>query len=155
MKLRYALLIALACLVAAPFAQASPVDPSIILNKKGGDATVFSKNSVTDPLVITLNSQGLLPTEYLDYTGPTQQNLYIALAGSLPFEQFDCVSNIFTGFDAVSTVGTPFSDDVELEFLGTLQAGTYSIEIASTPEPATIFLLLTGGAMLIGFGRKW
>ncbi len=156
MKLRYALLIALACLFAAPFAQASPVDPSVIVNKKGGDAITFSKNSITDPLVITLNAQGLLPLEYIDYTGPTRQNLYIALAGSLPFETFTCgPSNIFTGCDLVSTVGTAFSDDVELKFLGTLTAGTYGIQVSSAPEPATILLLLTGGAMLIGFGRKW
>ncbi|HEV2420280.1 MAG TPA: PEP-CTERM sorting domain-containing protein [Candidatus Acidoferrales bacterium] len=157
MKLRYLLLVAFALIVPAQFANASPVDPTIIVNRLvGGDALTFSSNSITNPLVITLNSQGLLPTEDLDYTGPATTNLFIALADSLPFEAFDCgPSNIFTGCKFISTVGTPFSNDVEIELLGPLDPGYFSIEVTATPEPGTIVLLLTGGVLLVGLGRRW
>lgn len=160
MKLRYLLLFALALIVPIGHANASPVDPSVIITKckttSGCDAITFSMNSVTDPLVITLNSQGLLPTEVLDYTGPTKTDLYIALADSLPYEDFDCpITNAFRGCDTVSTVGTPFSDDVELKLLGPLLPGLYTIEVTATPEPSAMLLLLTGGALLIGLGRRW
>ena len=161
MKLRYLLLIAIALVIPAQFASATPVDPTIIVNKLvGGDAITFSSNGSgapgqADPLVITLNSQGLLPTEDLDYTGPAQQNLYIALADSHPFEAFDCgPSNVFTGCKFLSTVGTAFSNDVEIELLGPLTPGFFSIEVTATPEPGTIVLLATGGLLLIGLGRK-
>ncbi|HKF52854.1 MAG TPA: PEP-CTERM sorting domain-containing protein [Candidatus Acidoferrales bacterium] len=154
MKLRHLLLVAFALVVPAQFASASPVDPTVIINKiLGGDAITFSTNSVTNPLVITLNSQGLLPQEDLDYTGTkTLTNFSIALADSLPFEEFDCQSNVFTGCKFVSTVGTPFSNDVEIEFLGPLTPGLFSIEVTPTPEPGTIVLLLTGGVLLAGLG---
>lgn len=156
MKLRYLLFVAFALLALSQFASASPVDPTIIVNKlTGGDALTFSSNSISSPLVIALSSQGLLPTEDLDYTGPAQQNLFIALAGSLPFEAFDCgPSNVFTGCKFISTVGTNFSNDVEIELLGPLTPGFFSIEVTATPEPGTIVLLLTGGVLLIGLGRR-
>lgn len=158
MKLRYLLLIAIVLVVPAQFASASPVDPTVIINRVSiGDAITFSSNSITNPLVIMLNSQGLLPSTDLDYTGPAQQNLFIALAGSLPFEAFDCgKSNVFTGgCKFISTVGTTFSNDVEIEFLGPLEPGFFTIEVDATPEPGTIVLLLTGGVLLIGLGRRW
>jgi len=158
MKLmRNLLLIAIALIVPAGVANATPTgDPSVIINRVStGDAITFSSNSLTNPLVITLNSHGLLPTEDLDYTGSAQNNFFIALAGSLPFEQFSCQSNVFTGCDFISTVNTQFSNDVELEFLGPLNPGMFTIEVTSTPEPGTIVLLLTGGVLLIGLGRRW
>lgn len=156
MKLRYLLLVAFALIVPTQFASASPVDPTIIVNKLiGGDAITFSMNSISDPLVIALNSQGLLPTVDLDYTGPAQQNLFIALSGSLPFEAFDCgPSNVFSGCKFISTVNTQFSNDVEIELLGPLTPGFFSVEVTATPEPGTIILLATGGLLLIGLGRK-
>jgi hypothetical protein len=156
MKLRCALVIAAALLIPAGFASASPIDPSVIINHcLACDAITFSSNSITNPLVITLNSQGLLPTEEFDYTGPATTDLFVALADSLPYEDFNCpATDAFRGCDIVSTVGTPFSDDVELKLLGPLDPGMYTIEVTATPEPSTMLLLLTGGALLIGLGRR-
>lgn len=164
MKLRYALLIALACLFAAPFAQASPVDPSVIVNKKGGDpiftgsftvtldsdggADITFTNGLDVPITqLTIQFTGVpIPTtsscggtaflkceiETAAITGPhTVTEDFIFLDGDiLPGEGFEFVAAGFTGANPNATIST-------------------------TPEPATIFLLLTGGAMLIGFGRKW
>jgi hypothetical protein len=154
MKLRFLLFVALALMIPVGFASATPVDPSVIINGGPHDATTFSMNSVTDPLVIMLNAQGLAPLESFEYTGTkTLTKLYVQLDGALPLEEFDCVSNIFKecgGFN------TGVSDDEGLIFEdGTLtQDEQFTVEVA-TPEPATIVLLLTGGLLLIGFGRKW
>lgn len=155
MKLRYALLVALALVFSAQFAKATPVDPSVIINRSPLDATTFSMNSVTNPLLITLNSQGMAPLESFEYTGATTlTKLYVELDGALPLEQFDCISDIFTGCGSFSTGA---GDEVGLVFEdGRLVPGElFSVQVAALPEPATIVLLLTGGALLIGFGRKW
>lgn len=156
MKLRFALLVAAALIIPAGFANADPVgnDPSVIINHSSTDATIFSKNSVTDPLVITLNSQGLAPVESFEYIGTKSLNkLYVQLDGALQLEQFDCVSNIFSGCGSFNTGN---NNDVGLIFEdGTLSHDeTFTVAVA-TPEPGTIALVLTGGALLMGFGRRW
>ena len=157
MKLRCALLVAAAFALFIPvgFASASPVDPSVIINHcLLCDATTFSMNSVNDPLVIMLNSEGLAPTETFEYTGAkTLTRLYVELVGALPLEQFDCVSDIFTGCGSFNTgvtneVGLIFED-------GKLTQDEFFTAAVGTPETGTIVLLLTGGALLIGLGRKW
>lgn len=153
MKLRYALLIAFALVFSAQFANATPVDPSVIINRTSLDATTFSTNSVSNPLIITLNSQGFAPLQTFQYTGTTPlTQLFVELDGALPLEQFDCVSNIFTG---CGTFNTGVGDEVGLIFKdGTLfPDDLFSAEVTA-PEPATLLLLLTGGAMLLGFARK-
>jgi hypothetical protein len=158
MKLRCALLVAfaLALLIPVGFASASPVDPSVIINHCiVCDATTFSTNSVTHPLVIMLNSQGLAPLETFEYTGTAPlTKLYVELDGALPLEEFDCLSNIFTGCGSFSTgvgneVGLIFEDG------RITHDETFTAQVTPNPEPATIVLLLTGGALLIGLGRRW
>jgi hypothetical protein len=152
-KLRYLLLFALALTIPAGFVHANPVDPSVIINKTSSDATTFSMNSVNDPLVIMLNSQGLASLQSFEYIGTAPlTKLFVELDGTLPLEQFDCVSNIFTECGSFSTgVG----DEVGLIFEdGTLsQNEMFTVEVA-TPEPGTMVLLLTGALPLIGFGRR-
>lgn len=155
MKLRCALLFALALLIPAGLASASPVDPSVIINHCiFCDASTFATNSVTSPLVIMLNSQGLAPLQTFEYTGTaTLKKLYVELVGALPLEQFDCLSDIFTGCGSFNTgvnneVGLIFED-------GTLSHDEVFTAEVGTPEPGTIVLLLTGGALLIGLARRW
>lgn len=157
MKLRCALLGALALLIPAGLASASPIDPSVIINHcVVCDATTFTMNSVTDPLVITLNSQGLAPSQTFEYTGTaTLTKLYVELVGALAREEFDCQSNIFTG--GCGSFSTGVGNDVGLIFEGgrLTHDEDFTAIVTPAPEPGTIVLLLTGGALLIGLGRRW
>jgi hypothetical protein len=155
MKLRCLLLIAVALIIPAGFASATPVDPSVIINGGPKDATTFSMNSVTDPLVITLNAEGLAAIESFEYTGAkTLTKLYVQLDGALPLEEFDCVSDIFTGCGGFNT---GVSDDEGLIFEdGKLYHDElFTAEVAAAPEPGTVVLVLTGSLLLIGLGRRW
>jgi hypothetical protein len=163
MKLRCALLIALACLFAAPFANASPVDPSVIINKKGGDPLFTGLFNVTldsDGGADITFTNGLnvpitqLTIQFTDVPAPTTLscggNAFLACKTEIAITSLHTltVDFIFTGGDILPGEGFTF---MAAGFEGANPTAT----ISGTPEPATIFLLLTGGAMLIGFGRKW
>jgi hypothetical protein len=156
LKMLYVLLAGLGLFLSASAAFAGPVDPTVIINKKDpSTVTTFSSNSVTDPLVINL-VDGLASLEGFEYTGTkTLTELFIQLDGALTDEQFACVSNIFTGCGAFSTgsgdeVGLIFSD-------GKITSGEeFTVAVtSSTPEPAPIVLVLTGGLLLAGLSRRW
>lgn len=153
MKLRYVWLFALVLVIPAGFANATPVDPSVIINRTPLDATTFSVNSVTHPLVIMLNAQGMASLQSFEYTGTNPlTKLFVELDGALPLEQFDCISDIFTG---CGSFNTGVSDEVGLIFKdGTLSHNEMFTVAVATPEPSTIILLLTGGLPLIGLGRR-
>lgn len=156
MKLRYLLLIAIAVIIPAQFASASSADPTVIVNRCNDcDAVMFSSNSALDPLVVTLNSQGLFPSETFEYTGTkTLTELFVELVGATTGEQFFCKSDIFTG--PCGSFVTGLSDADGLIFTGgsLTHDELFTLEVA-TPEPGTIVLLLTGGVLLIGLGRRW
>jgi hypothetical protein len=155
LKLFGVLLAGLGLLLSAGAAFAGPVDPTVIINKKDpSTVTTFSSNTVTDPLVINL-VDGLASLEGFEYTGKTTlSKLFVQLDGALTDEQFACESTIFTGCGAFSTgsgdeVGLIFSD-------GKITSGEeFTVEVTSTPEPAPIVLLLTGGLLLAGLSRRW
>lgn len=160
--MRHLLLFAIVLLIPAGLTYANPVDPSVIINR-GGDPTSFSTNSITDPLVIDLNSQGLAAPQSFQYTGTaTLTELFVVLDEVIPGEQFFCQSDIFTGpcgsfIPAAGADGD--KDELGLIFtLGTggtglMQNDVFSVAVA-TPEPGTMILLLTGALPLIGFGRR-
>ena len=167
MKLRHLLLFALVLLIPVGLTYANPVDPSVIINRAGGDLKTFSMNSAADPLVIDLNSQGLAPLQDFQYTGTaTLTELFVVLDEVIPGETFFCQSDIFTGpcgsFIPVPGAGADGDHD-ELGFIFTLGPGDtglmqddiFSVQVAApTPEPGTIILLLTGALPLFGFGRR-
>lgn len=164
MKLRYVLLIALACLFAAPFAQASPVDPSVIINKKGGDP-VF-----TGSFNVTLDSDGGADIVFTNGLNTAITGLTIQFTGVPIPTTNSCGGTAFANCAIeIAAITGPHSVTEDFIFSGGdilpgegfefiaagFEGANSSATISSTPEPATIFLLLTGGAMLIGFGRKW
>lgn len=153
-KLRYLLLSALVLLVPAGLAHATPVgDPSVVINRVPVDATTFTMNSITDPLVIVLNGQGLSSIETFDYEGTAPlHELFVELEGALPLEQFNCVSDIFT---ACGSFNTGEANDIGLIFEdGTLSKGdTFTVEVAA-PEPGTMVLFLIGALALFGFAHR-
>ena len=135
----------------------NPMDPTVIINKTDPPMFIsFSKDTKTDPLTINL-VDGILPmTTYKWEGGSPLTTFYVALSDSLPFEPFDCSSNIFKKCEFISTVGTPLSNDVEFEFFGGGSISpqeSFTVAVA-TPEPGTIVLLATG-VLLIGLGRRW
>ena len=167
MKLRHLLLFALVLLIPAGLTYANPVDPSVIINRAGGDLVKFSMNSMADPLVIDLNNHGLTTSpDFFQYTGTaTLTELFVVLDEVIPGETFSCKSNIFTGdcesFIPMPGVGTDGDhDELGFEFtlgpggIGLMQNDVFSVQVA-TPEPGTIILLLTGAIPLIDpFARR-
>lgn len=162
MKTVLALMIGLGLALAANTAYATPagIDPSVIINKAGDptcDPTTtvcFSANSITDPLVITLDSQGLAPLEPFEYTGATTLNtLYVQLNGALPLEVFDCVSDIFTG---CGSFNTGISNDDGLIFEnGVLSANEEFTVQVSAPEPQSWILLALSMLGVFMLGMKY
>ncbi|HKV28859.1 MAG TPA: PEP-CTERM sorting domain-containing protein [Candidatus Acidoferrales bacterium] len=165
MKPKFALLVAVvvALLIPVGFANADPslADPTVIINKSldppcNAVACFDNTNSKANPLIVALVN-GLLPPTSFDYTGPGPlTSFFIAFSGALPFEPFTCSSDIFQSCGFVNTVNTPFSQDVELFFTnGTLNPGDgITAQVAATPEPGTIALLLTGCLPLFLLARK-
>lgn len=166
MKTLYALIIGLGLIFSANVARAdaSPVDPTVIINGvdpscSTSGVTCFATNSISNPIVMGLDSNGLLAPITFVYNGnSTLTELFVAFSDSLPFESFTCASNIFTSCGFVSTVGTPLSNDVELFFKGgELTSGEgFSVQVSPTPEPSAALLLLTGMLPIMIFGRnRW
>lgn len=166
MKLRYALLIALACLFAAPFAKATPVDPSVIINRSPLDATPF-----TGSFTVTLDSDGGANIVFQNALDVDITQLIIQFQVPLPTGLNTCSSDIFStcgvqnvAFDKQTDLltedfiftGGSISPNGDFSFSAAGFTGANpNVIVSDAPEPATILLLLTGGAMLIGFGRKW
>lgn len=160
MKFLLAIAAAIGILIPAGFATADPVpfDPTVVVNSTdptcGVDVICFSANSVSSPIIVALVN-GVLPAIQFKYTGTTPlTELFIALSDSLPFEEFGCTSNIFSSCDFISTVNTPLSADVELQFFnGTLDPGAGFTVAVVVPEPSSIVLMLTGffSLALMGF----
>lgn len=147
----YVLVIAL--LLSASAALASPIDPTVVINRAKDPSQSFSKNSEAHPLVVTLQN-GLLPIMSFDYTGEkTLTKLFIQLDGALQGEEFFCQSNIFKG--PCGSFSTGNAADVGLIFTkGKLLGGQGITMAVVTPEPGTLILLLTGAFPLIGFARR-
>jgi hypothetical protein len=160
MKLRYLLLFAMALIIPAGYANAGPIDPSVIINKcHSCDAISFTKNSVSNPIVLDLVN-GVLPPITYEWEGKSPLTvLYVALADPLPYEVFTCASDIFKKCEFVSTVGTVLNSDDEFEFYdGSLAVGgTFTAQVAPAPEPSTMLMLFIDGLALIGLQivYKW
>lgn len=167
MKFLLAIAAAIGILIPAGFATADPVpfDPTVVVNSTdptcGVDVICFSSNSVSNPIIVSLVN-GLLPAvqfEYANADGSTTglaplSELFIALGGALPFEEFGCSSDIFASCSFINTFNTSLSSDVELKFFnGTLDPGAGLTVAVVVPEPSSIVLMLTGffSLVLIGF----
>lgn len=165
MKLRYALLIAFALIFSTQFAKAAPVDPSVIINRSLLDATPF-----TGSFMVTLSNGGATVL-FENALNVDITQLIVQFEVPIPTGLNTCSSDIFSvcgvqilSFNSQTNLltedfifsGGSISPDEEFSFAAAGFTGANpNVGVSSTPEPATIVLLLTGGAMLIGFGRKW
>jgi hypothetical protein len=148
-----AFLLGLAFSTNAALGDPLPVDPTVIINKTHDPTEMFSTNSEADPLVITLNSQGVFPPVSFEYTGKTDlAELWIELDGPFLGEVFACHSNIFLVCDPYYA-----GSDSQGLFLkdGVITPQEDLTVQVATPEPTTLTLLLVSGVFLIGLGRKW
>ena len=175
MKLRYALLVAAAAalLIPAGFASADPVgDPSVIINRSPKDATPF-----TGSFNVTLDSDGGAEVTFENALSVDITGLIVQFQVPLPTGVNTCSSTIFktcgvqdisfntkTGFlteDFVFSGGSIPTEDSGLDpFFSFAAAGFVganpNVNISlPTPEPGTIALLLTGGLLMFGLGRRW
>jgi len=164
MKLRYALLIALAFMLSAGLAKADPVDPTVIINDPpaldvssrcpANAICLFGLPGVTPTIVLQLVN-GFLPPISFQYTGPTTSTFFVVLDDVLPGETFTCASN-FLSCSLVSTnIDILDGDSVMFAFTGTLNKDTTLTAAVSTPEPSLISQLLIGIVPLLFFGRKY
>lgn len=164
MKLRHLLLIAVALMIPAGFASATPAgDPSVIINRSPLDATPFT--GMFD-VALSQGSANVIFENALnvDITGLTVQFMV-----PFPTGVNTCSSDIFSscGVSFVSLAGKFVTEDfvfsggsISPDQMFSFAADGFiganpNVVISSTPEPGTIVLLLTGGLLLIGFGRKW
>ncbi|MHB8639028.1 MAG: hypothetical protein ACYDBL_04430 [Candidatus Acidiferrales bacterium] len=165
MKLRYALLIALALMLSAGLARANPVDPTVILNDPPdmdvssscpANAICIFGSSVIPPIIVLQLVKGFLPPISFQYTGPTTSTFFVVLDEVLPGETFTCSSN-FLSCSLITNIDVfDFDNDgVIFAFNGTLQTGTTLTAAVSTPEPSLISQLLIGIVPLFFFGRKY
>jgi len=159
LKLRYALLIALALVLSAGLAKAGPVDPTVILNDPPPAASSSScpENTIClfVPVAVLQLVNGFFPQTSFLYTGLTTTTFFVVLDDVLPGETFTCSSN-FLSCSLVST-GIDFldGDSVMFVFTGTIESGTALTVAVSTPEPSLISQLLIGIVPLFFFGRKY
>ncbi|MGH9864266.1 MAG: PEP-CTERM sorting domain-containing protein [Candidatus Acidiferrales bacterium] len=168
MKLRYALLIALALMFSAGLAKAGPVDPTVIIDDPPTppncqQVTCFSGNTIVLDLL-----NGFLPKTGFAYTGSsTLTTLFVVLDDVLPGEVFTCSSNIFLGPCKIGNTqgandddqGQEIDDDedsIEISFTGgSLKTNDgITAQVSPTPEPGTMVLLLSGVLPLFLIGRK-
>jgi hypothetical protein len=166
MKLRCAMLVAFALLIPAGFASASPIDPSVIINKFPVDATPF-----TGSFQVTLDSDGGANVIFENALDIDITELIVQFQVPLPTGLNTCSSDIFStcGVESVAFnsrtdlltedfvfTGGSISPDQTFSFAADGFIGANpNVNITTTPEPGTIALLLTGGALLIGLGRRW
>lgn len=165
MKAIYALVVGLALVLAANAAYASPdgTDPSVIINKtmnSGGPSDpLFETNSIQNPIIVTLDENGLSPIVTFTFDpGPndpqTLSNLFVELENAQPFEVFTCESDIFSGPCDSFNPYPPVTNAVGLEFtMGTVTAGE-SFDV-STPEPESWIMLVASMLGLFLFGMKY
>ncbi|MHB8755135.1 MAG: PEP-CTERM sorting domain-containing protein [Candidatus Acidiferrales bacterium] len=164
MKTLYALMLGLGLIFSASGARAdaAPVDPTVIINGLDPSCTTsgvtcFSSNSVSNPVAMALDPNGLLSPTIFVYNGTSNlDELFVIFSNPMPFEDFTCQSDIFSSCGFVSTVGTSLSDDVELFFKGgVLTPGEgFTVQVTPTPEPSALILLLTGMLPIMIFGGK-
>jgi hypothetical protein len=171
MKLRCVPLIvaAAALFIPAGFANADPVgDPSVIINRSPSDATPF-----TGSFNVTLGSDGGADVTFVNALSVDITGLVVQFEVPLPTGVNTCSSTIFatcgvqdisfntkTGFlteDFVFGGGGSISPGEEFSFAaaGFVGANPNVTISLPTPEPGTIVLLLTGGLLMIGLGRRW
>jgi hypothetical protein len=165
MKLRYLLLFALVLIIPAGYANAGPIDPSVIINKcKSCDAISFTMDTKSMPLIVTLIN-GQLPFTPYQWEGQSPlTTFYIALADPQQGELLTCSSNIFKMCGTIVNIpGTPLGNDVEYEFYDLYSTNspivtgeTFSAQVTS-PEPSTGSMLFIDGMVLIGLQllSKW
>ncbi|MGC1105242.1 MAG: PEP-CTERM sorting domain-containing protein [Candidatus Acidiferrales bacterium] len=167
MKLRYLLLVAVALIIPAGFANATPAgDPSVIINRSPLDATPF-----TGMFNVTLDDDGGANVTFENALNVDITQLTVQFEVPFPTGVNTCSSDIFSscGVSFVSIndktdfvtedfvfSGGAITPDENFSFSAAGFTGANpNVLISSTPEPRTIVLLLTGGLLLIGFGRKW
>ncbi|MHB8411190.1 MAG: hypothetical protein ACYDDI_04500 [Candidatus Acidiferrales bacterium] len=164
MKLRYALLIALALMLSAGLARANPVDPTVILNDPpdmdvssscpANAICLFGLPSIPPTIVLQLVN-GFFPPISFQYTGPTANTFFVVLDDVLPGETFTCSSNFLSCSLVCTNIDIFDGDSIMFAFTGTLQTGTTLTAAVSTPEPSLISQLLIGIVPLFFFGRKY
>jgi hypothetical protein len=168
MKLRYLLMIAIVLMIPTGFANATPVgDPSVIINRSPADATPFSGF-----FAVTLDDDGGANVIFQNILNTTITELTVQFQVPFPTGVNTCASDIFsscgvsfislnnkTDFvteDFVFSGGTGITAGEMFSFAAAGFVGANpNVDISSTPEPGTIVLLLTGGVLLIGLGRRW
>jgi PEP-CTERM motif len=163
MKLRSLLFVAVALMIPAGFANATPVDPSVIINGSPKDATPF-----TGMFDVTLVS-GAANVTFQNALDVDITQLTVQFKVPFPTGVNTCSSDIFSscGVSFVAVVGDFVTEDFVFGGGGSITPGEMfsfsamgftganpNVLVSSTPEPATIVLLLTGGLLLIGFGRR-
>lgn len=168
MKLRYLLLVAVLLIIPAGFANATPAgDPSVIINRSSTDATPF-----TGTFTVTLDSDGGANVIFENALNVDITGLILQFQVPLPTGENTCESDIFAtcGVESLSfneQTGLLTEDFVfggggflapgdlfSFSAAGFTGANPNVVISLPTPEPGTIVLLLTGGLLLIGFGRR-
>ncbi|MFZ0640363.1 MAG: PEP-CTERM sorting domain-containing protein [Candidatus Acidiferrales bacterium] len=164
MKLRHMLLIAVALIIPAGFASATPVgDPSVIINSSPKDATPF-----TGTFDVTLDPDGGANVVFENALDVDITQLTVQFMVPFPTGVNTCYSDIFSscGVSFVSLAGKFVTEDfvfsggsISPDEMFSFSAMGFTganpnVVISSTPEPATIVLLLTGGLLVIGLGRR-
>lgn len=171
MKLRHFVFIAAATALLIPvgFASADQVgDPSVIINRSPSDATPF-----TGSFNVMLDDDGGADVVFQNALSFDITELIIQFQVPLPTGVNTCSSTIFktcgvqdisfntkTGFlteDFVFGGGGLISPSEDFSFSAAGFVGANpNVNISlPTPEPGTIVLLLTGGLLIIGLGRRW
>ncbi|MGB6483029.1 MAG: hypothetical protein WBE86_06030 [Candidatus Acidiferrales bacterium] len=169
MKLRYLLLIAVALIIPAGFANATPAgDPSVIINRSPLDATPF-----TGTFNVTLDSDGGADVTFenalsFDITSLTVQFTDV----QIPTGDNTCSSDIFSScainIVAINRQNFTLTEDFDFSggditpgemfsfaAAGFTNASPNVVVSLPTPEPRPLVLLLTGGLLLAGLARKW
>lgn len=164
MKVHRFVLIALALLIPAGFANAAPVDPSVIINRTTSDATPF-----TGLFDVTLTN-GNAKVLFENALNVDISEVIVQFEVPLPTGLNTCSSDIFSkcgvesiAFDSKTNLltedfvftGGVITPDELFSFSATGFTGANPIAaVSTTPEPGTMILLLTGALPLLGFARK-
>lgn len=167
MKLRYLLLIATVLMIPTGFANATPAgDPSVIINRSPADATPFSGF-----FSVTLDDDGGANVIFQNALNIDITQLTVQFEVPFPTGVNTCSSDIFSSCgvqfvsindqtdllteDFVFSGGSITPDEMFSFAAAGFVGANPNVDISSsTPEPGTIVLLLTGGVLLIGLGRR-